>query len=525
MKKWFILGLVVCFLFVSLAGCGSNDANTNDKGTAGTNNGDDVKKDEPLKISMTLMGGPKTENSWMEEEIEKRLNVELDLIMLPGWDDVRTKINLLMSDPDEMPDVLWWNGMEKEFQQWIDAGLIVDMMPYLKEHGNNILSYYSPETLFYSYQDGKLYRLPGDVAEPSCMTTMIRKDWLDNLGLEVPETLDEYIEVLRAFTHNDPDGNGQNDTYGFSGAAREWRSFAPFLYPFKAQPDQFVVTEDGTVRHGSVLPEMKDALKVLQDAFKEGLIDPTMLTSNDFEELMVNGVFGSAYRWVAYFNPSNTVMTSFKQNNPDGEYIYIEPIKGPDGFAADEPEDLGGWCFVSVTSAAEDPEAVVKVLDEMASPEFFKFRKWGIEGEHYEVVDGVLNTLVSAEESTSLGLNLLEWFFNRKDEANIENSPEVLELFNKRAETSQPLRDVRVRFKEQVRPMWAEYGADIESLRDEIFYGIIAGDYSIDEFDKYVEKFYQMGGQEVEDEANEFYQAQQAELEEFMKVYESDLKR
>ena len=73
--------------------------------------------------------------------------------------------------------------------------------------------------------------------------------------------------------------------------------------------------------------------------------------------------------------------------------------------------------------------------------------------------------------------------------------------------------------------MWAEYGADIESLRDEIFYGIIAGDYSIDEFDKYVEKFYQMGGQEIEDEANEFYQAQQAELEEFMKVYESDLKR
>ncbi len=133
--------------------------------------------------------------------------------------------------------------------------------------------------------------------------------------------------------------------------------------------------------------------------------------------------------------------------------------------------------------------------------------------------------MVSAEDAPALGLNLTEWFFNRKDEANIENSPEVIELFNRRAETSQPLREIRVRFKEQVRPMWAEYGADIESLRDEIFYGIIAGDYSIDEFDKYVEKFYQMGGQEVEDEANEFYKKQVAEYNSFMEIYNKDLRR
>jgi ABC-type glycerol-3-phosphate transport system substrate-binding protein len=523
MKKWFILGLVICFIFVSIIGCGS-EKTTTDKGADSEGN-DGVKQGDPIKISMTLMGGPKTEGTWMEEEMEKRLNVEFDFIMLPGWDDVNTKINLLMSDPDAMPDVIWWSGMEKEFQQWINAGLIVDMMPYLKEHGNNILGYYTPETLYYSFQDGKMYKLPGDVAEPSCMTTMIRKDWLDTLGLDVPKTLDQYIEVLRAFTHDDPDQNGQNDTYGFSGAAREWRSFAPFLYPFKAQPGHFVITEDGTIKHGSVMPEMKEALKVLADAFKEGLIDPTMLTSNDFEELMVNGVFGSAYRWVAYFNPSNTSVKSFKANNPDGEYIYIDAIKGPDGFSADEPEDLGGWCFISITSAAEDPEAVFKVLDQMASAEFFKFRKWGIEGEHYELEDGVLNNLVSAEDAPALGLNLTEWFFNRKDEANIENSPEVIELFNRRAETSQPLREIRVRFKEQVRPMWAEYGADIESLRDKIFYGIIAGDYSIDEFDKYVEKFYQMGGQEVEDEANEFYKKQVAEYNSFMEIYNKDLRR
>ena len=42
----------------------------------------------------------------------------------------------------------------------------------------------------------------------------IRKDWLENLGLEEPKTIDEFYNVLKAFTKDDPDGNGKDDTYG-----------------------------------------------------------------------------------------------------------------------------------------------------------------------------------------------------------------------------------------------------------------------------------------------------------------------
>lgn len=532
MRKWFLLILVFCFIITGIVGCGSDngavvekstepDSKSSDKDT----NDDIIETNEPLEISMTLYRGPKTEDTWMQEEMEKRLGVKFDFIMLPGADEVKTKTNLLMSDPDTMPDVLWWTGQDKEFQQWIDAGLIVDMMPYLKEHGDNILGYYSEETIFLNEDEGKMYKLPGDVAEPSCMTTYIRKDWLDNLNLEVPTTIDEYIEVLRAFTFDDPNQSGQDDTYGFSNTAREWRSFAPFLYPYKAQPDDFVVTDDGTVKHGSVMPEMKEGLKVISEAYQEGLIDPTILTSNDLDELVVNGKFGSIYRWIAWMNPSATVMNSFKTNFPDGELIPIEAIKGPDGFASDEPEDLGGWCYVSITSAAEDPEEVFKVLDKMAESEFYKFRKWGEEGEHYELVDGTLHSLVDPEDAPALGLDLLADFFNRKDESNIDNSPETIELFNKRAETSQPLRKSRVRFKDTNRPMWLEYGAELNDLRDEIFYGIIAGDYPIDDFDRYVEQFYELGGDKVEAEANEFYSKQLEQQETFNELYEAELRR
>jgi len=526
MKKWLTFLLILFLMIINVVGCESTRENSNASSSNGDTSGEEVAKDQPLKITMTLMGGPKTESSWVEKELEKELNVDFNFIMLPGWEEVKTKINLLMSDPDQMPDVLWWwNDMYKEFQQWVAAGLIVDMMPYLKKHGVNYLKYYGSDVLFYSYQDGKIYRLPGDVAEPSCMTTIIRKDWLDNLGLNIPTTLEEYINVLRAFTYNDPDRNGKDDTYGFSGQAREWRSFAPFLYPFKADPGNFVVTEDGTVKHGSVLPQVKQALKVIQDCYKEGLIDPTILTSNDFNEIFVNGKFGSAYRWILYFNPSNNQMRSFKANNPNGEYIYIEPIKGPDGFSTDEPEDPAGWCYVSITKAAENPEEVFKVLDRLMSPEIFKLQAFGRENEHYRIVDGMMESLVSPEESTSLGLGLLTWISSRKDEANIINTPEVIELFKRREQTSQPMREIRVWFKERTRPKWAEYGADLETLRDEIFYGIITGELPIDEFDRYVEEFYARGGREVEEEANEFYQRQLKEQKEFMEIYKNELMR
>lgn len=528
MKKWLALLLVLLVMATSIIGCGSEPKDEPGKtggDSSSDTSGDVDKDDEPLEVTMTIFRGPKTENSWLQKELEEELNVKFNFIMLPGGEEGKTKTNLLMSDPDTMPDIVWWEGLQKEYKQWVDSGLIVDILPYVKKHGDNILGYYSPETMFLYYEDGAMYRLPADVAEPSCMTTTIRKDWLDNLGLEVPTTLDQYMDVLRAFTHDDPDQNGKNDTYGFSGQAREWRSFAPFTYSFGVKPDSFVVTEDGSVKHGSVVPEMKDSLKVISEAYKEGLIDPTLLTSNDFNEIYVQGNFGSTYRWVASYNPGTTANASFKANNPEGEYQYIEPIVGPTGFSSDDPSGFAAWCWASITTAAKDPERLVELIDRMMSPEIYQLRAYGREGEHYEINDGIFNLAIEPEEVNNLGIDLTNLFFYRKDEHNISNTPEVNALFAKRAETAKPLADIRIDFKEEVRPMWAEYGADLEALRDEIFYGIIAGDFPIDEFDRYIEEYYAKGGQEVEDEANEFYKEQIAGYDDFMDVYESELKR
>ena len=112
----------------------------------------------------------------MQEWTEDRCNLDIDIIALPGWSDATSKISLLMGDETQRPDIIWWWNMEADYTKWVDAGV-------------------DPGVMFYASGDNGIYRIPGDVAEPACETLWIRKDWLDNLGLAVPTTLDELDEL------------------------------------------------------------------------------------------------------------------------------------------------------------------------------------------------------------------------------------------------------------------------------------------------------------------------------------------
>jgi putative aldouronate transport system substrate-binding protein len=518
------------------ASSGVND--TGESGAVNTNageNDDAAANTEPLKVAMTLMAGPKTPNAWvetaLEEDLKAKLNrpVDVDSIMLPGWDQVKTKINLLMSDKKTMPDIVWYlQDMNKEYNTWTQAGVVVDMLPLLQKNGKNIIDYYSKDNLFYSWdRNGKIFRVPADIAETGTMTTILRKDWMDNLSLKVPTTVPEYVDVLRAFTKNDPDGNNKADTFGLSGPA-EYRSFGPIFYAYKSDPDNFMIQDDGSVKFGPTLPQTKEALKVLQDMFKEGLIDPRMVLvgqtdGTKFEEILQQGKVGSLYQWVDYFNPGNLVVQGLKANNPGAELMYIDPIKGPDGFASDNASQVGGWSFLSITNKSKDPAAVMSVLNQMASSDTFKLINFGKEGEHYKIEGGVFTSLVKPDESAKLGLGNFGWYVARKDETNIKNTAEVNELFKKRAETSDPLRKAIVEFKSLDRPAWTEHYADIKKLTDETFFGIISGKLSIDAFDNYVEQFNKIGGKDVEEEANRLYKEQQVDYAAYEDWYAKEI--
>ena len=198
----------------STASTDSSTASTDSSAAATGDKIDVLNQSETMDVSVAVMTGFTAADSRVQKELEEKYNVKFNLVVLPGWADGQSQISLLMASND-MPNIMWWWTMDTEYNKWVKAGLLDDVSAYMDKY-TVIRDYYNkmdPKTLFYASEaDGSIYRIPGDVAEPSCENLWIRQDWLDNLNLKAPTTIEELNEVLRAFTEDDPDGNGQNDT-------------------------------------------------------------------------------------------------------------------------------------------------------------------------------------------------------------------------------------------------------------------------------------------------------------------------
>lgn len=86
--------------------------------------------------------------------------------------------------------------------------------------------------------------------------------------------------------NDDPDQNGVSDTYGFGGDSGDWKYFAPFLYAYKADIQHFVVGDDGTVVHGSTQPQVKEALALMADLYRQGVFEPSIFSASEGETLL-----------------------------------------------------------------------------------------------------------------------------------------------------------------------------------------------------------------------------------------------
>ncbi|MGN0972544.1 MAG: extracellular solute-binding protein, partial [Aristaeellaceae bacterium] len=122
----------------------------------------------------------------------------------------------------------------------------------------------------------------------SASLLFIRKDWLDNLSLEIPTTMEEVKAVAHAFTYDDPDGNGQNDTYGFAFSGVDvvcsgWGDVSLFFDAFGAHIGNgglaIVEQEDGSLAWGGTnVQGMKDTLTMLHDMYVDGSLAKDFLT-------------------------------------------------------------------------------------------------------------------------------------------------------------------------------------------------------------------------------------------------------
>ncbi len=537
MKKK-ILALLLTGIMAAgmLTGCGGGKSS----GTATAAGGeaplaeekiDVLNQSETMRMAVVCLQGYTQPDSEFEHWMEERYNLDVQVIALPGWSDATAKITLLMADETQRPDIIWWWNMEKDFTDWVKAGLLVDVSAYMDRY-TNMRDYYNsidPGILFYaSENDGSIYRIPGDVAEPACETLWIRQDWLDNLNLEVPKTLDELEEVMYAFTNDDPDGNGVKDTYGLGGDGYDIRSFWPWIQGCGdgLGRDTFVRMDDGSYAIGPVSEDAKNWLGRVHKLYEDGVITPNIVTDTDRDEEMANGGFGVTYSWVIYNNPSNGTMKSFYSTNPDAKWVPIDMVTGDNGNPQDEPASIGAWCYFGITNVCTDPERAYAIWDDLATPENYIHRRFGVEGRDYiDNGDGTYEIINSGDgpENTEqgLGIKLFQDLFSRKDECNIENSEETSALFEKVKANSREAYTHTIEKKNPAQyEVNNELGTDLGDIVKEYMWGVISGSKSLDDWDSYVEEVKEAGLQEILDELTELHGAQMKQYEEYMAAQE-----
>jgi putative aldouronate transport system substrate-binding protein len=372
---------------------------------------------EPVDITLwanaTVTEASAPPDDWIAYDIIRdELNINLTYVILPPGEDGEARLNAAAAAND-LPDLFQIvsanNDARGTLLRLVELGLVApveDLMPLMPER---VKTHYSdPLTIELVTFDGHQYGLPEPPPLPKREGFVIRKDWLDKLGLEAPTTTEELLAVAQAFTEQDPDGNGQNDTYGFGGFINGPGLGNRFDMLLGAYGVPGVWNFDDPANFGlnvrsEQYPEALAYFKSLVDA---KVIDPDWptLTRDDFRARWKQGLFGIMWEdFAALTNKSN--YEPFDTNFPDGEWIPLPAPQGPDGDASYGVYTGRGNIFAVSQQAADagKGEAIARLLEWMATDGYYLLG-FGEEGKNFIIDEnGGISTegLPEAEAYTS----------------------------------------------------------------------------------------------------------------------------
>ena len=195
-----------------------------------------------------------------------------------GGETYLEQLNLRIAAGD-MPDMFTpWNGVETEL---IENGALLDLTDLLPEKAPHLWESI-PEDVWDAVKandptgQNRIYVIP-QVMSYGRNGAMIRKDWLDNLGLDMPTTQEEFVEVLRAFKNDDPNGNGVADEIPTGGRAESKMDGTVVWTVRNCNVGRISVSGmiyDGELTYSAVTKNMRDCLEWMSGLYAEGLLDP-----------------------------------------------------------------------------------------------------------------------------------------------------------------------------------------------------------------------------------------------------------
>ncbi|WP_168735801.1 type 2 periplasmic-binding domain-containing protein [Cohnella fermenti] len=329
---------------------------------------------------------PKGDADFVKTYIDEKFNVDLTIDYMPLGTDFQNKFNSLVASGD-IPDVFFAEGIPSN--QYIADGVAREMTGLVTpENMPNYFKYWITEEELPKYQvQGKFARAPIPYEKNYYRSYYIRQDWLDKLGLSVPTSYDEMVEVMKAFTFNDPDGNNKNDTYGFSAYGNGTNMSLEFptyvknglFGDFMVEGDQFVDTRTD-LRMQQVLTDTRALLDL-------GVVDPDWLLNKNGQQLekaeqgKVGIVLGFGKN-LAFDNNAEGLQAKTKEITKveTANWTAFDPFATTGTYLTPVP---GNPFLFSSKSTDEEIGRSMQILDWLAGEEGFLMTHYGREGTEF----------------------------------------------------------------------------------------------------------------------------------------------
>jgi len=425
-KRLLALSMAVLLVAMSFAGCsGSNNetASTNAATEAATSGDDsaDVADSEKSRINMMLIdfnGSPLSAegSDIVKQMVSDHTNTIIDddtFRWIPN--DVYTEqLGLTLLNADNMPMILTVNGpVNSTIVQAASAGAFWDLSDYLfDEEKYPNLSQANRNVLEQVTVGGEIigiYR-----ARPiGRLGIGYRQDWADRLGLSAPETMEELYNMAYAFTYDDPDGNGIDDTYGIT-LSKNMEAL-DILQAYFGGGNRWV-ERDGEIVPAHVTEEYREGLEWLKKIYEDGLVyeDWAVREASSAADTMRNGECGIMANTL---DDARRIWDYFENNEipaVTGEGLARMNFVG--AMRRDENDNekrvlattgMNGFFAITKAAATEaELEACLRFLDKMCDEEMMLIGDYGVEGVTYEFnEEGNLVTTTDGAPLASLGHN------------------------------------------------------------------------------------------------------------------------
>lgn len=514
-KRLIIAAMLSMSLLATACSGGSNGANSETNAPSQTNA---PAKEEPivLTINPNTWSIPTNDGNEIQKYLEEKYNVKI-VNMRATDENFKVKVSA-----GEIPDIFPHNISEGDMVNYARQGVIAsisvdEIKQYMPSYVADVEAV-DPDAWDTGLYDGKNWGVPRVWLNGSYgFIPTYNGAWLKAIGYnEAPKTLEEYEDVVYKFRNNDPDGNGKKDTFAFTTRGTGNQQFNEIYAAYGVNPYQFMLAADGSVTWGGLSDQAKEALKLLQKWYKDGVLDPEFITDNNDT---ITQKWNNKKIGLIDYKMYHHLFGQIESDEANGiEAVYGKGLIGPSGKPLSMSNGAKQVPLLFGAQVEKDEKKRIKILqileDLVSNDEAYLKTTFGNEGVSYELKDGAAEALEPYKSDNNKVLELgYGGYYNPMGERSLTMwkyhfSPEKLAFRDKVNEGSELITDILGPTPLEAK---SKYSATLTPLQDEYYVKAIIGTDDIDKtFEEFKQNWLKSGGKELLEEADKVYQERQS---------------